>query len=236
MGKAEALRPGLIARSALDALDSLLAVLLAPPCAACAAPLDRPTRGAVCDACWRAVRAVRADGATFVVPRLAHARAAGAYDGALREIVHALKYQGRTSLASPLAALIVEHCAGVFDGADAVVPVPLHPSRERERGFNQAALIARALPLPCADLLRRVRATPSQTDLPADARRANVRGAFEATSRLSVFGRRRNMHVPGTVVLVDDVATTGATLGDCARALRAAGVAEVRAVVVARAP
>lgn len=232
MGKAEALRPGLIARSALDALDSLLAILLAPPCAACAAPLDRPTRGAVCDACWRAVRA---DGAPFVVPRLAHARAAGAYDGALREIVHALKYQGRTSLASPLAALIVEHCAGVFDGADALVPVPLHPSRERERGFNQAALIARALPLPFADLLRRVRATPSQTDLPADARRANVRGAFEATSRLSVFGRRRNMHGPGTVVLVDDVATTGATLGECARVLRASGVTEVRAVVVARA-
>lgn len=232
MGKAEALRPGLIARSALDALDSLLAVLLAPPCAACAAPLDRPTRGAVCDACWRAVRA---DGAPFVVPRLTHARAAGAYDGALREIVHALKYQGRTSLAAPLAALIVEHCADVFDGAHAVVPVPLHPSRERERGFNQAALIARALPLPCADLLRRVRATPSQTDLPADARRANVRGAFEATSRLSGFGRRRHMHLPGTVVLVDDVATTGATLGECARALRAAGVAEVRAVVVARA-
>ena len=74
---------------------------------------------------------------------ISHYHPAGVYDGALREIVHALKYQRRTSLARPLAALVLERCAATLAGADAVVPVPLHASRERERGFNQAALIAR---------------------------------------------------------------------------------------------
>jgi ComF family protein len=153
-------------------------------------------------------------------------RAIGAYDGSLRAIVHALKYDGRRSLARPLAALLAVHASSVLQGADVVVPVPLHRSRRRARGFNQAAEIARYLSVPAADVLKRVRATPSQTDLPAARRHANVRDAFALRRRADVSSQ--------VVVLVDDVSTTGATLDACARVLLEAGAREVRAVTVAR--
>ena len=157
---------------------------------------------------------------------MARSRAIGAYDGALRAIVHALKYGGRRSIARPLAALLAEHGAELLRDASVVVPVPLHRSRQRLRGFNQAAELARYLPVPSARILRRVRATPSQTDLPAAQRHANVRDAFAL---------RRGARVQDSVVvLVDDVSTTGATLDACARVLRAAGAREVRALTLAR--
>jgi ComF family protein len=146
-------------------------------------------------------------------------------------MVHALKYQRRTSLARPLGDLIVRHCGDVLLGADLVVPVPLHPSRQRERGFNQAALLARALPLPSVAALARVRATPSQTDLPAHQRRVNVKDAFALAGGL----RQRSAMEGHCVVLLDDVTTTGATLRECAEVLRRADVREVRAVTAARA-
>jgi ComF family protein len=154
-------------------------------------------------------------------------RAIGAYDGALRAIVHALKYDGRRSLAATLAALMRERGAEILAGADALVPVPLHPARRRERGFNQAADLARHLPLPTVNALRRTRRTAAQASLPAARRHGNVRGAFAATPlAASVAGL--------TVVLVDDVSTTGATLEACARALKEEGVVEVRALTAAR--
>jgi ComF family protein len=155
------------------------------------------------------------------------ARAVGAYDGALRAIVHALKYDGRRSLAPALAGLMRERGSIVLEGADALVPVPLHPSRRRERGFNQAADLARHLHLPVVPALRRTRATAAQAGLPAGRRHGNVRGAFAITRRgAALYGR--------TVVLVDDVSTTGATLEACARVLKECGVAEVRALTAAR--
>jgi ComF family protein len=162
------------------------------------------------------------------VPRqVSHARAIGGYDGALRAIVHALKYEGRRSLARPLAALMRERGASVLSGADVVVPVPLHRARRRERGFNQALDLARHLGLPVSPALRRIRATVPQTSLPAGRRHRNVRGAFAPTRAAA---RLRGL----TVVLVDDVSTTGATLEACARTLRAEGSAEVRALTAAR--
>ncbi|MGE5815154.1 MAG: ComF family protein [Acidobacteriota bacterium] len=235
MGETQEVRLGVIAR---QLADGLLAILLAPACASCREPLPSPTSGIVCDACWRAARAIAPP---FFVPCVDACEAAGVYDGALRGIVHALKYQKRTSLARPLAALIVERCGNVFAGADGIVPVPLHPSRQRQRGFNQAELIARALPLPCANVLERVRATPSQTDLPADKRRENVRGAFAVRavkwgrSPLLLGMQRKMVTVPISPILIDDVATTGATLSECARVLKEAGARDVRAVTVARA-
>jgi ComF family protein len=157
---------------------------------------------------------------------VAHGRAIGAYDGSLRAIVHALKYDGRRSLAKPLAAMLADYGSSVLEGADVAVPVPLHRSRRRARGFNQAADIARHLPIPAAHALRRIRATPSQTDLPAAKRHANVRHAFALRRPAGVRGQ--------VVVLVDDVSTTGATLDACARVLIEAGVREVRALTVAR--
>lgn len=231
-------------------LDALASVVFAPSCAACDTLLDHPTRGPVCAACWRSIapltpplcarcgeplpswRAIST--AQGVCPRCRRAPpivdravAVGAYDGALRAIVHAFKYDGRRSLAGPLAALMRARCADLLRGADCVVPVPLHPSKHRRRGFNQAADLAGHLGLPAVHALARVRATASQTGLPASRRHRNVRRAFAVTRR----GRRlRN----GVVVLVDDVSTTGATLASCAAALKNEGIREVRALTVAR--
>jgi ComF family protein len=231
------------------AADGLLAVLLAPACAACARPLDRPTRGPVCVRCWQAIVRISPpvcdacgdplpswrtiSGQIDLCPRcrrrdtqVVRGRAFGEYEGSLRAVVHALKYGRRRSLAKPLAGLLAAHGAEILRGADAVVPVPLHRSRKRARGFNQAAELARHLPVRTAHLLRRVRATPSQTDLPADERHANVRGAFALCGGARLDGR--------VMVLIDDVSTTGATLDACARVLRDGGAREVRALTVAR--
>ena len=238
-------RRGIIAALA----DALLSVLLAPTCAACEQPLDEPTRGPVCGRCWAAIVPItppvcEACGDPLPswrtisleysrCPRcrrrdlhITHGRAIGAYEGSLRAIVHALKYDGRRSLGKPLAALLAHHGADVLKDADVVVPVPLHRSRKRSRGFNQVAEIARHLPVPAADVLRRVRATPSQTDLPAAKRHANVRNAFALRRRARIRDR--------VVVLVDDVSTTGATLDASAQVLLEAGAREVRALTVAR--
>jgi ComF family protein len=195
----------------------------------------RPLTPPLCDACgdplpaWRAIstscrRCARCRRAHHFVDR---ARAIGAYDGALRAIVHALKYDGRRSLARPLAALMCGRGADLLDGAVAVVPVPLHRSRRRQRGFNQAADLARHLGLPVVHALVRVRATPPQTGLPAAQRHRNLRDAFAVT-------RAARSLAGATVVVVDDVSTTGATLDACARTLKEAGVAEVRALTAAR--
>jgi ComF family protein len=159
--------------------------------------------------------------------RITRCRAIGAYDGALRAVVHALKYDGRRSLADPLARRMREHGQWVLDGADAIVPVPLHPSRRRERGFNQATDLAGRLGFPVAAILRRIRHTVPQTTLAAGQRHGNVLDAFAATRRAADYSGR-------IVVVVDDVSTTGATLEACARALLESGIGEVRALTAAR--
>jgi ComF family protein len=158
----------------------------------------------------------------------------GAYDGALRAIVHALKYEGRRSLAQPLAGLMRVRGADMLTGADWAVPVPLHPSRRRERGFNQAADLARHVGVPVRRALRRHRATRAQTGLPAARRHGNVRGAFVLASGQERREGREGLE-GSIVVLIDDVSTTGATLDACARVLKeVAGVREVRALTAAR--
>jgi ComF family protein len=163
----------------------------------------------------------------LVQPAVSRARAIGAYDGTLRGIIHALKYDGRRSLAAPLGALLRLRGADVLSGASYAVPVPLHRRRRRERGFNQAADLAEQLPLPVIHALRRSKATVAQAGLPAAGRERNVRDAFVATRAA------RALHGK-VVVLVDDVCTTGATLDACARVLTAVGVADVRALTAAR--
>jgi ComF family protein len=121
-----------------------------------------------------------------------------------------------------------ERSPEVLEGTDAAVPVPLHPSRRRSRGFNQAEDLARQLGLPVVPALKRTRATETQAALPAPERETNVRGAFAATaSAATLLGK--------IVVVVDDVSTTGATLECCAQALLARGVGEARALTAARA-
>jgi ComF family protein len=229
--------------------DGLIAVLVGPSCAACDDPLASPTLGPICQRCWTSIttftppvccrcgdplpswRAISLE--SMACPRcrrrtsaIVAARAVGEYDGSLRAIVHALKYGKRRSIARRLALRMGDAAGELLDGVDVAVPVPLHPRRRRARGFNQAEEIAKHLGVRWADALRRTRHTPSQTDLPAARRHANVRGAFAVGRRHRLTGL--------CVLLVDDVSTTGATLEACARVLRDAGVREVRALTAAR--
>ncbi len=229
--------------------DAAIAVLLAPACAACARSLVQPSRGPVCAECWDAIPVIappvcdacgdpvlswrvigsdagRCGRCRTRAGQVLRARAIGRYEGSLRSIVHALKYDGRRSLAPKLAALLTRCGAELIEGADVAVPVPLHPARRRARGFNQAEELAGPMPLPMLHALERIRRTPSQTDLPEAQRFGNVRGAFVIRRRANVQG--------SVVVLVDDVSTTGATLDACARVLLDAGAREVRALTAAR--
>jgi ComF family protein len=171
----------------------------------------------VCPTCWLRVTPL---------PALC----AYAYDGALRDIIHAFKYEGRRSLARPLAGLIRAAAGDLLRGADCAVPVPLHPWRRLQRGFNQAADLAGALGLPVVHALWRVRWTRQQMGLARDARQQNMRGSMRLSSWPRYDLRNR------IVVLVDDVRTTGATLEACSAVLRDAGVREVRPVTVAVVP
>ena len=203
--------------------------------------LSHPLDGAVCESCWALVRVAPALHERFSGDHAVDCAAAiGEYEGSLRDIIHALKYEGRRSIAPPLGALMRSAGADLLHGADVVVPVPLHPRRERSRGFNQADDLARTLGLPVRPLLRRVRYTTSQIKLPKDERHRNVRDAFEYC-RPALSERRRGIAAPtrvegcpSLVVLIDDVSTTGATLDACASVLKAAGAKEVRALTAAR--
>lgn len=237
--------------------DAVLAVVLASGCAACRRVLDSPLDGPVCASCWGEVHPLlpplcRTCGdqlpswrvisvAMAQCPRCRRrpgivdaGRAAGEYEGVLREIIHAFKYDGRRSLARPLGAMLRAAGADVLGDADCVVPVPLHPWRRLRRGFNQAADLAGHLDVPVVHALWRARATAPQTGLTAAARRRNVRDAFRLSPFLSRATRAAFADEP-TVVLVDDVRTTGATLDACAEVLKRAGAREVRALTVARA-
>jgi len=191
----------------------------------------------VCAACWARVAAGPAIEVHDAAPHgVVWAVAAGDYEGRLKDIIHALKYDRRRSISPRLGALMRERGAAVLAGADAVVPVPLHWQREYRRGFNQAHELAIHLGVPVAPLLRRVASTRSQIELPKDARRANVRDAFafRPDPRSLIPDPRSLIPVPRIVVLIDDVATTGATLESCARVLLGSGVREVRALTAAR--
>lgn len=175
-------------------------------------------RVAVCDQCRRHPLPLRV-------------RAAAIYGEPLRRAIHGLKYEGLFALAPPLASLMVEEWPRWATAADLVVPVPLHPERERERGYNQTLLLAREF---CRRLslasdpaaLQRVRYTRPQVELAIRERLYNVRGAFRADGS-RVTGQR--------ILLIDDVCTTGATLAAAAEALLDAGAQSVRAYVLARA-
>ncbi len=171
------------------------------------------------------------------------ARTFGIYAGRLRQVVLRLKFGADERLGGRLGQMLATAWDSLPQAGDfvspVIVPVPLHPSRRRERGFNQSELLAAGLvralrrrsdeaaPQIAKACLRRKRPTPPQTGLSVAARRENLRGAFEVTKPEEVRGRH--------IVLVDDVMTTGATLSACARALKRAGAAKVMGLAVARA-
>ena len=166
-------------------------------------------------------------------PAYDRARAAAHFGGFLRELLHRFKYQKGVYLCEDLADLLEGTVRAHFDAAavDVVVPVPLHPLRLRARSYNQAALLAESLGRRLGRRvdtvsLQRVRFTGTQTRLHRAARRENMKGAFSVAR--PAWLRHR------TVLLVDDVMTTGATFDACARALKKAGVWRVWCVAVAR--
>ena len=212
MGKAEAVRAALRTTS-----DAVIAACLAPACACCHQVLESPLDGAVCARCWADARA-----------------SDGRYDGALRHLIHALKYEGRRSLARPLADLLEQRNRASLEDARCVVPVPLFAWRRLRRGFNQASDLAAHLQRPVVHALWRVRATMSQTGLTASQRRGNVHGAFRLSPFLSSETRARFIS-DAVVVLVDDVMTTGATSNACVDVLMSAGARDVRVITLARA-
>jgi len=247
------------------ASDSFFATLFPSDCRLCNAPLEQlsrlpvcgaclddlsPITGPTCARCGERVQSPHAAGAEGVVlcglcrrikPPFRVARAWGTYDGNLRGLIHLLKYEQVRPAAQVLGRILAEVVQGLAPefGARAplVVPVPLHVVRQRQRGFNQAEVIARAAleelsktPLRGLELsggaLRRRHPTPSQTGLTRRQRRQNVRGAFAVALPGEIAGR--------DVVLVDDVVTTGATVAECARVLLRAGAGQVLVATVAR--
>ena len=243
---------------ALAALaDAAVALLYPLKCAACGeSAVERRAHAPACAACWAAtdvftgeevvcwkcgapspaelaaekrpdVRCRRCDAEPFTA-----ARAVGAYEGALRASVLKLKHEPHVG--AHLAGLLARaQSRPPLDAATLIVPVPLHAERERERGFNQAAQLARALsartrlPVDEWSVVRHRHAERHRAGMDARARRETVEGSFRVVRPRLIAGHR--------VLLVDDVLTTGATVSSCAHALLEAGAREVFALTVARA-
>jgi ComF family protein len=166
-------------------------------------------------------------------PFFEKARGPYLYEGSLLNAIHEFKYGEKTYLARPLGLLLSSFARAWLHGRRnlLVMPVPLHPKRLRQRGFNQSLLLAKQVAAGLdADLdflsLKRIRYTQPQTELGSEERKKNVRRAFAVSNREAVKGR--------AVLLVDDVATTGSTLNECARTLRRAGCRQVFCLVLAR--
>lgn len=204
-------------------------------CPACA-QLVQPVPATICERCGR-VQSVRvcacAACAGAPPPALQQVRAAGLYVEPLRRFIHLLKYEGRPDLAPALARYLAATLAGdewrgLAPQFDLIVPVPLHAARQKQRGYNQSALLAQGLSartgLPTrTDLIERIHFTRAQVGLSAAERCANVQDAFAARASCS------GLHI----LLIDDVYTTGATLDACAGCLRKAGAALICGLTLA---
>jgi ComF family protein len=201
-------------------------------CEACLLALPR-AEGVRCNTCWLPLQGSSQCWACLEhPPALASLRSVFRYEGATRRLVRAYKFDGVSSLAPLLTQRLVECYRAQGQAADVIVPVPLSGRRKRERGYNQSELLAREtarrLGLPLRVALRRKRHSEAQARSPsAEQRHQNVAGAFEvARSADRVRGQR--------VLLIDDVATTGATLNACAAVLLSAGAASVFGLTLAR--
>ena len=233
-----------------DAAKLALDIALPTLCVACREPVDGE---GVCSDCWAKLSFIAPPfcprlGIPFVYdpgpdmlsmeaisnpPAYARARAAVRYDDVARTLVHALKYQDRTDLAPTMGRWMARAGRDLLDGADVLIPVPLHWRRAWHRRYNQSGALARVIERQSgvcvvSEALRRTRPTEQQIGLSRPQRASNVQGAFKvAPDRQALIAGRR-------IVLVDDVLTSGATVDACARALLRAKAASVDVLVFAR--
>lgn len=235
----------------------LVDVILPRHCASCGQLLGREEQGSFCVTCWQQIRLItppycpccgqpfrspvaltfspehRCGTCRTHPPPFDHARAIGRYEGSLRQAIHLFKYRGKLALHRPLVQLALAHFhehypERVYEG---VIPVPLHLSRLKQREFNQAAIVAKGLARhldirALERVLVRLRPTRPQVELSGDERRRNVTGAFAVVDPDRIDGK--------AVLLVDDVLTTGATVGEAAKVLKAAGARQVDVFALAR--
>jgi ComF family protein len=227
----------------------MLDLLLPAACPGCGALLPDPSGSSLCPPCLLGIKPITdpscprcslpyatlggeshpCEGCLRDPPPFTVVHARGLFDEGWRQLIHRFKYDGKFLLDQALGLQLLQALPEELS-PDLLVPVPLHPGRLRERSYNQALLLARVLgrrlrrPVP-SRLLQRVRATPPQQGLTAEARRRNLKGAFALRGKL--HGER--------VLLVDDVLTTGATVRECSRVLVEGGAAEVQVAVLARA-
>jgi len=199
-----------------------LPLVKSPFCKLCGIPFAGAGSDHICGACLAHP------------PHFDSARAHLRYEDSARELIHYFKYNYKTHLRRPLALLALEGLAEFMfrQTPDVIIPVPLHRSRLRSRGFNQAILLgdlfSSRLSIPMlVDGLSRTRHTEPQIELSAEDRKNNVRGAFASTRTGKISGKR--------VLLLDDVMTTGSTVNECAKVLKKAGAASVVVVTIARA-
>ena len=228
----------------------LLDLVLPPLCLACRKPVTQ--QGGLCAACWGGIHfldepccircghpfpsteqaGMECGPCAQKPPAFDRARAAFRYDDASKGLVLSFKHADRPGLARFLTPWLARAAAPLLAEADLLVPVPLHRLRLLHRRYNQAALLANGLSrgsgVRCIpDLLRRTRRTPPQGTLGREARQKNVKGSIELAKTIDLVREKR-------ILLVDDVLTTGATLGECVRVLRQSGAAAVDVVTLAR--
>jgi ComF family protein len=233
------------------AFGRALDLALPPLCPACREPLADP--GGLCASCWSRLTFITRPycerlGIPFAYdpgpgvlsleaitdpPAYSRARAAVRYEDVSRALIHAFKYGDRLDLAPTLARWTAQAGSELLDGADALIPVPLHRRRLWARRFNQAAMLAERISQSCGvpaqhDVLERVRPTEQQFGLTRAQRAANVQGAFRVSGegKTAIRGKR--------LVLIDDVMTSGATADTCARTLLRGGALTVDVLVFAR--
>jgi len=202
-------------------VDSVLGLIFPPKCEVC----KRPGSANLCPDCFSKIK--------FMKPHLG-IYSAGVYEGALREAVTRFKFHKRKNLAHPLGVLLVQYLSQTplkIEELDMIVPVPLHPSRHRERGFNQAELLAEVVAkyheLPVIKAIKRTKNTKANFDLPRDERLTNVAEAFEISQEGQVENKR--------ILLLDDIYTTGATIAECCKILKTGGAKRVEIVTLSRA-